>query len=178
MGAKRHGVADVLEGERVIGHAGNASEVDAAAARDDHVVVGQAAGVAVVRFILDGVRGDVHVADGFGPALHAAQHLAQRRSDGVRIDRCAGDLRQQRMEHHVVFAVEEDDLPRRARKPAAHGPRALHASESAANDHDSPYVRAHVAGRSRRTVPVRPAAILGFFRRKRSVFEGAGRSPW
>jgi hypothetical protein len=62
-GFRVRGSGHVLEGERVIGLAGHAAEVHAAAAGDDHVVVREAAAVAVVGLVLDRAGGEIDVAE-------------------------------------------------------------------------------------------------------------------
>ena len=104
-------VAQGPDADGVLGHAGHRAKVGDASQRDHELVVRDDHGVAPgssahVDLALVGVDqfDDAHL------DLNAGQHPAQRHDHMRRLDRGREDVSQQRLEHEIVVAVEEDDL--------------------------------------------------------------------
>src|SRR4029077_15773021 len=86
MLSKVNGIAHDLEGERMLGHSGDDTEVAFRSAGDHHVIVVQASEHSgpIVKFDLRG--GKIDPLNAFGTATNTREHLAQRCCGRVRID--------------------------------------------------------------------------------------------
>ena len=82
----------------------------AACGGDDGAAREQLAGAAVESFVDHQPGVEIDARDVLGTTVHAGQHLAQGPPHRLWIHGASGDLREQRVEHHVVLAVENDDL--------------------------------------------------------------------
>ena len=111
MGAQAVRVGEVLHGERVLGQAGEAIEIDAHAERDDELVVGKVDGDAAEALhhghglLVEVDAHDVGLAD-----LEPRAGAAQRRHRVGGVDGGGGDLGQQRLEDEVVVVVDQLDV--------------------------------------------------------------------
>ena len=104
-------VGEVLHGERVLGQAGEAVEIDAHAERDDQLVIGE-----VDRNPAEALHhghrllGEIDAHHVGLADLGAAQEQAQRRHRVGGVDGGGGDLGQQRLKHEVVVVVDQLDV--------------------------------------------------------------------
>jgi hypothetical protein len=64
--------------------------------------------ISIVKFNFRG--GEIYSLHALGAATYAGEHLAERSSSGVDVDGGSGDIGEERMKDHVVFAVEEENL--------------------------------------------------------------------
>lgn len=117
--AEVDGVAHDLEGESVLGHAGDDAEVAVRATSDGQVIVVQTRQDPVPIVILNLGSSQIDPLDALGAATYAGKHLAERSGGGVDIDGSSRDIREQGMKNHVVLAVEEENFTVRRAQLAA-----------------------------------------------------------
>jgi hypothetical protein len=138
--AEVDGVAHNFEGESVLGHAGDDGEVAFGATSDDHVVVVETSesAVAIVEFNFGSLQ--VDPLDALGAAAYSREHLAKRGGGCVGIDGGSGDIGQQRMKDHVVFAAEEENFTLGRAQLCAKSFCELNGSKSSADDYHSDWL--------------------------------------
>src|SRR6266481_4155191 len=72
-----------------------------------------------------------------GAATHAREHLAERGRGGVDIDRSSSNVGEKRMKHHVVLAVEQENLALGSGQLVAKSFRELYGRKSSTDDDHS-----------------------------------------
>ena len=134
-GAEFHGIAHIAHLKRVLGHAGDAAEIDARAGREHEVLKTHRElrrGAAAIE--RDDTRGEVDVRD------LALQHLRATadHADGIhhmlRRKRSADDLRQHGLEDHVVLIRDDNDAQPRALRACEQLASTIHTRKPSADD--------------------------------------------
>jgi len=72
-----------------------------------------------------------------GAATYAREHLAERGCGGVDIDRSSSNVGEKRMKHHMVLAVEQEDLAVGSGQLVAKSFRELYGGKSSTDDDHS-----------------------------------------
>src|SRR5271168_5189142 len=107
MAASAFGIAG---GFGLFRYSGDDGEVAFGAAGDGYVVVVKARERAAFRFKYNLGGGEVNSYDALGAAFDTGEHLTQWSNSRVDVDGGSGDIREERVEDHVVLAVEEENF--------------------------------------------------------------------
>src|SRR3972149_255253 len=117
----------------MIRHPGYEAQVNVRPARYHEVVVIHHPLFTAVARELDEIIVHVDVYHVLGPAVNTGEHLPQGHGHGLGAYRRPDDLGKERLEDHVVLAVEQDYIGLFPRELAAKGLGAFHARESPAD---------------------------------------------
>src|SRR5262249_29908659 len=109
-----YGVAHDLEAKRMVGHTWDDAQVALGTTGNHNMVVGQARQRtgSVVELNLRGTQ--IYSLHSLGATPDTRKHLAQGGGCSIRVDRGSGDIRQKRMKHQMILAVEQKNLALRS----------------------------------------------------------------
>jgi hypothetical protein len=133
------GIADALHEEGVLGHAGDAAEIDDAAEGEDEVAEADGDGGAEHAGVEgEGAGGEIDVHDAAAEDVDVAAEGADGIDDVVRGDGGAGDLCEHGLEDHVIVIGDDADALSAfgAAKLALEGLGAVDTGKAAAGDED------------------------------------------
>jgi hypothetical protein len=134
-GAELHGIAHIAHLKRVLGHAGDAAEIDACAGGEHEVLETHRElrrGAAAIE--RDDARSEVDVRDLAFQHLRATADHADGIDHMLRRERSADDLRQHGLKDHVVLIRDDDDAQPRALRAGEQLAGTIHARKPSADD--------------------------------------------
>jgi hypothetical protein len=127
-------VAHDLEREGMFAHARNNAQVALCAARNHNMVISRPNQRSPAVIKLKFTCSQIYAMYTLRAATDTRKHLTERRSGGVGINRGAGDVCEERVKDHVVFAAEDHNFAFGRPEFLTKSLRTLNRSESSANN--------------------------------------------